>query len=39
MFYKKAKKAMCINDNAKNEPKKPLKMRLFTDTKIIENAT
>jgi len=25
MFYKKAKKAMCINDNAKNEPKKPLK--------------
>ena len=39
MFYKKAKKAMCINDNAKNEPKNGVKLWLFADTKIIENAT
>ena len=30
---------MCTIDNAKNKPKNPLKLRLFADTKIIENTT
>ena len=30
---------MYIKDNAKNKPKNPLKMKLFANTKIVENTT